>query len=84
MDILIKSFNRPYYLDRCLQSIAKYAQNPDYSIIVLDDGTPQKYLDKIQEKHSEIKILKSEFYTEKSQLLQKQLQKTTISQLIYG
>lgn len=67
MDILIKSFNRPYYLDRCLQSIAKYAQNQDYSIIVLDDGTPQKYLDKIQKKHSEIKILKSEFYTEKSE-----------------
>ena len=59
MDILIKSFNRPYYLDRCLFSIHKFVSG-DYSIIVLDDGTPEKYLHKIQQKYSNITIHRSE------------------------
>jgi hypothetical protein len=66
MDILIKSFNRPYYLDRCIQSIVLNSQNSEYKIIVLDDGTPQKYLDKLLGKYPEIKILKSDLYDEKS------------------
>lgn len=67
MDVLIKSFNRPYYLDRCLYSIYKYVQGVD-NIVILDDGTPQKYLDKIQEKYPNITILYSENYKEKIQL----------------
>jgi hypothetical protein len=66
MDILIKSFNRPYYLDRCIQSIVLNSQNSEYKIIVLDDGTPQKFLDKLLGKYPEIKILKSDLYIEKS------------------
>ncbi len=66
MDILIKSFNRPYYLDRCIQSIVLNSQNSEYKIVVLDDGTPQKYLDKLIEKYPKIYILKSELYDEKS------------------
>lgn len=67
MDILIKSYNRPYYLDRCLFSIEKYVQNNTGDIVVLDDGTPQVYLDKIQEKYPFVIIKKSEFYNEKIQ-----------------
>ncbi|MSP84526.1 MAG: glycosyltransferase [Flavobacteriaceae bacterium] len=66
MDILIKSFNRPYYLDRCIQSIVLKSQNLDFKIVVLDDGTPQKYLDKLLEKYPKINILKSDLYKEKS------------------
>jgi hypothetical protein len=65
MDILIKSFNRPYYLDRCIQSIHLYCKNGDYKIKVLDDGTPQKYLDKLLRKYPEISIYKSKNYREK-------------------
>ncbi len=70
MDILIKSFNRPYYLDRCIQSI--YANVLDYSvsITVLDDGTPAKYLEKIQSKFPKVKIIKSAFYDEKSKTIE--------------
>lgn len=53
--ILIKSFNRPYYLDRSLQSIKRFVRG-NYKIIVLDDGTPKKYLDKIKAKHPEAEI----------------------------
>lgn len=66
MDILIKSFNRPYYLDRCIQSIYANVLNTTFSIKVLDDGTPSRYLEKIQLKFPNIEILKSEFYEEKS------------------
>ncbi len=69
MDIIIKSLNRPYYLDRCLHSIDKFVQNFKGKIIILDDGTPQKYLDIIVQKHPKIKICKSTFYNEKSNLL---------------
>lgn len=65
MDILIKSFNRPYYLDRCIQSIKQFVVNSDYRIVILDDGTPEKYLKKIAEKHSDITILKSSLYDAK-------------------
>lgn len=67
MDIFIKSFNRPYYLDRCIESIVRNIYNGDYSIIILDDGTQQKYLDKIKNKYKNISILKSEYYDSKVQ-----------------
>ncbi|CAM4115244.1 glycosyltransferase family 2 protein [Flavobacterium antarcticum] len=66
MDILIKSFNRPYYLDRCIQSIYKNVVDSEISITVLDDGTPSKYLKKLQDKFPEIKIVTSDAYDEKS------------------
>lgn len=68
MDIIIKSFNRPYYLDRCLFSIKKNIKGFN-NIIILDDGTPEKYLVKIQERYPKVKILKSDFYTIKSNAL---------------
>jgi len=70
MDILIKSFNRPYYLDRCLKSIYLNVLDSDFNIIVLDDGTPQKHLDKLVEKYPEIKILKSDLFIEKSNAIE--------------
>jgi len=75
MDILIKSFNRPYYLDRCLFSIQNFLKGFDGKIIVLDDGTPQKYLDKIQANYPNVILRKSEFYSQKSEAaaLKKQL-----------
>ena len=66
MDLLIKSFNRPYYLDRCIQSIYLNIHDKNFNIIVLDDGTPKKYLDKLLEKFPSITILKSDLYFEKS------------------
>ena len=66
MDILIKSFNRPYYLDRCIQSIYLNCINSDFKIKILDDGTPQKYLDKLKAKFPEIEIYKSAFYAQKT------------------
>ena len=64
MDILIKSFNRPYYLDRCLASIVKFVIT-DYRIVILDDGTPAEYLEKLQLKYPNITIQKSGLYSEK-------------------
>ena len=69
MDILIKSFNRPYYLDRCLQSVYDNVQDLNFSIKVLDDGTPHRYLEKLQLKFPEILIFKSAYYKEKSKAI---------------
>lgn len=69
MDILIKSFNRPYYLDKCIQSILTFVIDSKLKILVLDDGTPIEYLDKLQEKYPIISIVKSEYYQTKSELL---------------
>ncbi|MFV8356941.1 hypothetical protein ACNQGB_12245 [Flavobacterium sp. XS1P32] len=65
MDILIKSFNRPYYLDRCIQSIYRNCSGLEFNIKILDDGTPQKYLDKLQRSFPETMIYKSGYYDEK-------------------
>lgn len=72
MDILIKSFNRPYYLERCIQSIYTNVLDHTFSITVLDDGTPEKYLQKLQLKFPEIKLVTSEFYKEKSERIAKE------------
>lgn len=64
MDILIKSFTRPYYLDKCIQSIKDHISG-NFAITVLDDGTPQKYLDEILRRHPGVEIRKSPFYEDK-------------------
>lgn len=64
MDILIKSFNRPFYLDRCISSIYQNVSG-NFKIKVLDDGTPKMYLDKIREKHTNVEIHLSENYEKK-------------------
>lgn len=64
MDILIKSFNRPFYLDRCITSIYQNVSG-DLKIKILDDGTPKVYLDKIRKKHPEVEILLSNQYEKK-------------------
>src|SRR5690625_3081042 len=71
--IIIKSFNRPYYLDRCLQSIYKFVKG-NFKIIVLDDGTPGKYLNKIKEKFPSIDIRLSEQYEYKVNAIRENLE----------
>lgn len=65
IDIFIKSYNRTYFLDRCIKSIKKYVSG-NYQIIILDDGTPKKYLDKIQNLYPSVKIQVSENYEKKA------------------
>lgn len=72
MDILIKSFNRPFYLDRCISSIWRFVSG-DFTIKVLDDGTPEKYLNKIQGKFPDIIIIKSDNYQKKSDAIAENL-----------
>ncbi|MDY3521211.1 glycosyltransferase family 2 protein [Riemerella anatipestifer] len=64
INIYVKSFNRPYYLDRCLASIERNVKGA-YSVTVLDDGTPPRYLDKIKEKYPQINIKISKPYSQK-------------------
>lgn len=73
MDIFIKSFNRAFYLDRCLKSIKSFVEG-SYTVTVLDDGTPEKYLNKIKEKHPHIEILKSKNYNNKTSEIAKNLE----------
>ncbi|WP_417427782.1 glycosyltransferase family 2 protein [Halpernia sp.] len=68
IDIFIKSFNRPFYLDRSIASIYKFVKG-DFTIKVLDDGTPKKYLEKIQEKYPDVQILFSENYHSKCAII---------------
>ncbi|WP_312321619.1 glycosyltransferase [Soonwooa sp.] len=72
MDIIIKSFNRPFYLDRCIASILENAKG-DFKIFVLDDGTPSQYLEKIKQKYPTISILKSKQYPEKIKAIEQNI-----------
>ncbi|HLW42482.1 MAG TPA: hypothetical protein VKY82_08975 [Flavobacterium sp.] len=67
MDIYIKSFNRAYLLHRTLASIKSNLLGFDGKIIVLDDGTPQKYLQKIQQLYPEVQVRKSPYYEQKNE-----------------
>ena len=54
MNIYIKSFNRPFYLDRCIRSI-KFNLSNYTDIIILDDGTLCKYIEKLKQIHPDVK-----------------------------
>lgn len=71
-DIFIKSFNRAFYLDRCLKSIYQNVSG-DFRIQILDDGTPKKYLDKIREIYPEVHIHLSESYDKKGKAIEENL-----------
>lgn len=66
VDIIIKSFNRAFYLDKVLFSIEKFVSGYD-NIFILDDGTPDIYLSRIEEKYPFIKIIRSENHSQKSE-----------------
>lgn len=68
MNIYIKSFNRPFYLDRCIRSI-KFNVKGFKKIIVLDDGTLHRYQKKLLDLHPEIEIRTSGADDEKFELL---------------
>ena len=72
VNILIKSFNRPYYLDRCLQSIENFVEG-NFWVKILDDGTPEKYLQKIKEKHPKVEIITSKNYQNKIAAIEENL-----------
>jgi glycosyltransferase involved in cell wall biosynthesis len=74
MEIIVKSFNRPFYLERCLKSIFLYLKG-DYKIIVLDDGTPERYLNKIKLEFPEVEIRLSSQYASKIKSIQNNLEK---------
>lgn len=65
MDVLVKSFNRAYCLDRCLFSLGRHARRIR-SIRVLDAGTPEKYLGEIERRHPRVEIVRSEDHAELS------------------
>lgn len=67
--IIIKSFNRPYYLDRCLQSIKKNVVGT-HEIKILDDGTPENYIHKLQERYPKIQIKFSKNVDEKRRCIE--------------
>lgn len=70
MDIFIKSFNRAFYLDRCIASIEQYVKG-EYKIKVLDDGTPTRYLERIKRDHPHIEIYFSSSYNRKIEAIEK-------------
>ena len=68
MDIVVKSFYRPYYLERCLRSIHLNIEG-DYTITILDDCTPDSYLTRIKELFPEVVILKSQEHKVKLEMI---------------
>jgi hypothetical protein len=71
-DIYIKSFNRPFYLDRCIRSVYKKATGR-YRITVIDDGTANQYLEKINRLFPEVVIIKSALHSQKAEAIQNHL-----------
>jgi hypothetical protein len=57
-NVYIKSFARPFYLDRCIRSIRFNLQGYD-RIVVLDDGTERAHLDRIRALHPDVEIRSS-------------------------
>jgi hypothetical protein len=80
MDAFIKAFNRPYYLDRCIRSLLMNLKG-DFTITVLDDGTPLKYLEKISLRFPAVKILRSDAATLKEQAITRHVKGDKLFQL---
>lgn len=72
MDILVKSFNRAYYLERCLRSIYQFVSG-DYTVHILDDGTPPEYLARMQELFPAVRVQRSPRYPDKVAAIRRHL-----------
>ena len=72
--IIIKSFNRPYYLERCVSSIFSCVKG-NFEIKILDDGTPKKYLEVIQIKFPKVKVITSNQYDDKIKAIEDNITK---------
>lgn len=72
MDVLIKSFFRPYYLARCLYSLKRFMKGR-YRAHVLDDGTPGRYLEKIRVLFPDVLITHAEQHTQKCAAIDRHL-----------
>ncbi|WP_113660532.1 glycosyltransferase family 2 protein [Pedobacter nanyangensis] len=68
MNIYIKTFNRPFYLERCISSILFNVSNYD-QIIILDDGTKHSFREKIQQKFPMVKWVQFHSDDEKYDLI---------------
>ncbi len=58
MNVYIKAFNRPFYLDRCLTSLARLASGVD-ATIVLDDGTEERFKSELRARHPSARWIES-------------------------
>ena len=76
MDIVVKSFYRPYYLERCLKSIFLNVSG-NYRVTILDDGTPEAYLTIIRRRFPQVHIIKSQEYALKVESIGSHLAGTT-------
>jgi hypothetical protein len=68
MDVFVTSFNRAYGLDRVLCSLERFAHGAGRTV-VLDDGTPEPYLDEIARRHPNVVIERSDLYERKATAL---------------
>lgn len=71
MNIYIKTFNRPFYLDRCIRSIRFNIRDYEH-IIVLEDGTLEKYQEKIHKKYPDVIFRRSNADDDKFRLLKEE------------
>lgn len=58
LNVYIKSFNRPFYLDRCIRSVNFLVAGVS-KVIVLDDGTLSRYMKKIVAMHPHVEVRSS-------------------------
>ena len=58
MKAYLKASNRPYCLDRCLRSIRRHVSGLD-GLVVLDDGTRERYLEKLAAQHPDVEFRSS-------------------------
>jgi len=68
MQLFIKAFNRTFYLARLLGTLRALATGID-SVIILDDGTPQRFLAKLREDYPEVTIVQAPHGERKTQLM---------------
>jgi hypothetical protein len=58
LNVYIKSFARPFYLDRCIRSV-KFNINKYDKIVILDDGSQSVHLERIRQLHPDVEIRSS-------------------------
>jgi len=69
LHVFIKAFNRTFYLARLLSSLRQHAIGVS-RITVLDDGTPRRFLEKIERDYPEVRIVQAPHGELKTQLMQ--------------
>ncbi len=77
MDVVVKAFSRPFYLDRCLTSIRSFADNCA-GVTVLDDGLLPEARRCLEARHPQVRFVSAPWCETKPRIIRQRMRQPVV------